>query len=415
VITVVGISHHTAPVELRERFAVSSEALPSTLALLQERHGSAVLLSTCNRTELYLSRAAPQEDPEALREALAALAPDAPRPHPDSVYIHTGREAARHLLRVAAGLDSMVLGEDQILGQVRAAFVAAAAAGTTDRLLSRLFHLAIASGRRVRNQTTLGRYAVSVSAAAVDAVRRQLADLQQATVLLIGAGDAGKLSARTLARLGTGRLLVASRTPERARRVAGDVGGSAVGPEELAGALAAADAVICASAAPGYQLTRAMLREAGRDGSSPLLVVDIAVPRDVEPAVAEEPGVTLLDIDHLRAEPLAGGLPDVAAAEAIVEDEVGRLASWWDTLRVVPTISALRERAEDIRRAELARTFGRMSHLSEEERGRIEAMTAAIVNKMLHQPIARLKQPGAGERYAEVVHELFGLPPAANE
>ncbi|MHB8574806.1 MAG: glutamyl-tRNA reductase, partial [Dehalococcoidia bacterium] len=384
-ITVAGISHHTAPLEIRERFAISGETLTAALADLRGRFGAAVILSTCNRTELYLSRPASAIDAESQRDALLSLA-RRPDVHPDFIYSHGGREAARHLLRVASGLDSMVVGEDQVLGQVRTAFTMAADAGATDRLLSRLFHLAIATGRRVRSQTAIGRYARSVSIAAVETARLRLGGLESATVLVLGAGEAGKLTAQSLAQAGTRRLLLFNRTYERAARVAEAVHGEALPQDGLPAALAEADVIIAASAASEYQLTRAALASArGEVSGRPLLVIDIAVPRDVEPAVEALPGVTLLDIDGLRADGADADRPDdVAAAEAIIEVEVGRLATWWDTLRVVPTISALRERAEAIRQAELARSLGRLRDLTPDERARVEALTAAIVNKMLH-------------------------------
>ncbi len=408
-IAVAGVSHHTAPLALRERFAVSAERLPATLAALRERYGAAVLLSTCNRTELYLSAENDDVDGPAAARALSDLAGYAAPP--EALFALRGREAARHLLRVAAGLDSMLLGEDQILGQVRGAFIAAVEAQTTDHLLSRLFHLAIATGRRVRGETALGRHARSVSAAAVQTLQSRLGNLATATVLVVGAGEAGKLTARSLAASGAGRLLIANRTQQRANAIAAALGAGAVPLSALEPAIAEADAVVCASAAPDYQLTPALLRRARPDGTKPLLIVDIAVPRDVDPACAGEPGVTLLDIDTLdAASNQTGAGSAIAEAEAIVAQEVAGLEEWWETLQVVPTISALRGHAEAIRKAELARTFSRLPDLAPRERARIEALTAAIVSKLLHTPISKLKQPGAGERYAALVHELFDLP-----
>lgn len=408
-IVVVGVSHHTAPLALRERFAVPAERLPATLAALRERHGAAVLLSTCNRTELYLSAEHDEIDASAAAQALSELAGLAAPP--EALFALRGRDAARHLLRVAAGLDSMMLGEDQVLGQVRGAFIAAVEAGATDHLLSRLFHLAIATGRRVRSETALGRHARSVSSATVQTLRSRLHDLAAATVLVVGAGEAGKLTARSLSASGAGRLLIANRTRERATAVATALGARMVPLDALAPAIAEADAIVCASAASDYQLTPALLIRARADAPKPLLIIDIAVPRDVDPACAGVPGVTVLDIDGLDAapdQPGAGGA--IVAAETIVEQEVAGLEAWWETLQVVPTISALRGHAEAIRKAELARTFARLPDLAPRDRARIEALTAAIVSKLLHAPISRLKQPGAGERYAALVHELFELP-----
>jgi len=411
-IAVAGISHHTAPLAVRERFAVDAGNLPAALERLRERYGAAVLLSTCNRTEIYLSA-----DSAGGAAGSPALALVGLHPHmapPEAIYELRGRAAARHLLRVAAGLDSLILGEDQILGQVRGAFTAAVEAHAADHVLSRLFHLAIATGRRVRTETTLSRHARSVSAAAVEAVRERLGDLAGRRLLVLGAGEAGKLTARSLAGCGVGRLIVVNRTLAHAAALAAPLGAEAMAIEGLAVVLAQVDAVICASAAPSYQVTPELLKPVHGRSARPLLLIDIAVPRDVDPACAAEPGVTLLDLDRLGdgEDGGVGAAGAITAAEAIVEAEVTGLVAWWETLQVVPTISALHDRAEAIRRTELARTFGRLPDLTPRERARIEALSAAIVSKLLHAPISKLKQPGTGERYAALVHDLFDLPVA---
>jgi len=219
-------------------------------------------------------------------------------------------------------------------------------------------------------------------------------------------------AARSLSNCGVGRLLIANRTPERAQALAAGLGAETIPIEELPAMLAKADAVVCASAAPSYQITGPMLRSARARSTRPLLLIDIAVPRDVDPRCADEPGVTLLDLDGLEGDARAAGgaAGAVAAAEAIVDEEVTGLEAWWETLQVVPTISALHDHGEAIRRAELARTLGRLPDLTPRERARIEALSAAIVSKLLHAPISKLKQPGAGERYAALVHDLFDLP-----
>ena len=278
-------------------------------------------------------------------------------------------------------------------------------------MLSRLFHLAIATGRRVRAETAIGRHARSVSAAAVQAVVRRLGPLGERTLLVVGAGAAGKLSALALREAHAGRLLVASRTYAHAVEVAAEAGGEAVPFDGLPRALAEADAAILAVAGDGPLIVPETVATVGVSPARPLLLVDIAVPRAVDPAVATIAGVRVLDIDALGSEaadiPALGALTD---AETIVDAETARLEAWWESLRVVPTIAALRGRAEAVRRAELARTLPRLSNLSPRDRERIEALTAAIVNKLLHEPIQQLKRPGVGAQYAAVVHELFGLP-----
>ena len=416
--SVVGISYKTASVEVRERFVFGADELPGALSQLGRGFESAAILSTCNRTEAYVTT------PEALRDAwpvLRTLAElkGACEPHIDAFYVYNGSEAARHLFRVAAGVESMVLGEAEILGQVRTAFAAATAAGTSDALLSRLFHSAIRVGRRARSQTNIGRHSVSVSSTAVSLARRTLGELASRTVLVVSAGEAGKLTARNLAERGASRILVTSRTFERAVQLAADLGGSAVPFQGLKEALTQSDIVITSTGAPSFLIGPEVMAEvvAQRDGR-PLLLIDIAVPRDVDPAVREFPHVHLYDIDDLRAvseENLEARQREVEKVEVLVKEEMTRFSKWWRSRGVIPTVAALRERAERIRREEVARTLRRLPDLSEEERRRVEAMASAIVKKLLHAPIARLKSSGDGERHASAVRELFDLERPAPE
>ncbi len=410
VIALAGISHHTAPVEEREALAFAPTELPRALSRLRDELGAAVLISTCNRTELYAT--VPSEADAGRLVPLLLRLRDA-RVDPSRFYVLTGLEAVRHLYRVAAGLDSMVVGESQIQGQVRDAFAAATDAGCVDGLLSRLFHTALAVGKRARRETAIGRWAASVGSAAVALARQVLGGLEGHTVLVVSAGGTGKLAARALAEAGAGRLLVTNRTYARAVEVARSLGGQPLAFSHLAEALTEADIVISATGAPGFvlgpqQVAPVLPRREGR----PLVFIDIAVPRDVDPAVGSLPGVHLYDIDDLQevAAPQGVHLRDLRRAEAIVEEEAGRFQEWWQSLDVVPVIAALRQRAEEVRRRELERTLRRLPGLSDEDRQRIEAMTAAIVNKLLHRPIARLKDGADIALYREVVADLFGLP-----
>jgi glutamyl-tRNA reductase len=410
-ISVVGISHKAAPVAVREHFAFEGDELPGALRLLGERHAGAALLSTCNRTEVYVADPRGVGDPRHI-VALLSEAKGEPPVEGAPFFALSGRDAARHLFRVAAGVESMVVGESEILGQVRGAFTAATAAGTHSIALSRLFHSAIRVGRRARSQTHIGRYAVSVSSTAVSLARSTFGDLIARTVLVVSAGEAGKLTARTLAESGVQRMLVTSRTAERAAELAVDLGGEIVPFDQLAAAVAQADIVITSSAAPQFLIDRQMVERAVRERPArPLLLIDIAVPRDVDPAAREVPGVHLYNIDDLQgvaSQNMQLRRKELAQVERIVDEEVARFADWLRSLEVVPTVTALREHGEAVRLAELERTLSKMA-LAPADRRRIDAMTAAIVKKLLHNPIARLKTSGDGERYVEAAKALFGL------
>ena len=414
VVTCVGLNHQTSPVEEREQLAFAADELPQALADLGEALGGAILLSTCNRTELYATL--PEGSAEsgrliALLNAIKGSSVDASR-----FYMYQHDEAIRHLFRVAAGIDSMVLGESQILGQVRDAMSAATQAGTLNGALSKLFHAAIGAGKRARTETHIGRHAISVGSAAVTLARRALGDISDKTVLVISAGSTGKLAARALAETGGAQVVVANRTRERAQELAAEMGPGVEGValSDLNATLSGADIVISGTAAEGF-IVRAgdvMSVMAGRNGRG-LLFIDIAVPRDIDPAVAEVNGVHLFDIDDIEAvtsSGLNGREREVERVEAIIEEEVAAFLGWWRSLDVVPVIAALRERAEAIRRQEMERTLGRLTDLDDESRQRIEAMTAAIVKKMLDRPIARLKDGADKGLYMEALEDLFDLP-----
>jgi len=414
VVTCVGLNHQTSPVEEREQLAFSPDELSQALADLGEALGGAILLSTCNRTELYAT--VPRDAAQTRR--LIGLLNGAKGSSVDAsrFYTYQHDEAIRHLFRVAAGIDSMVLGESQILGQVRDAMSAATQAGTLNGALSKLFHAAIGAGKRARTETHIGRHAVSVGSAAVTLARRALGDLAEKTVLVISAGSMGKLAARALADTGGAQIVVANRTRERAQELAAEMGPDVQGVAlaDLHETLSGADIVISGTAAEGFIIRAGdvMSVMAGRNGRG-LLFIDIAVPRDIDPAVTEVHGVHLFDIDDIEAvtaSGLNGREQEVERVEAIIEEEVSAFLEWWRSLDVVPVIAALRERAEAIRRQEVERTLGRLTDLDDESRQRIEAMTAAIVKKMLDRPIARLKDGADKGLYMEALEDLFDLP-----
>lgn len=410
-ISLVGISHKTAPVAVREHFAFAPDELPALLARLGERYAGAAVLSTCNRTEVYAVNGRGISDPRPIVGLLSGFKGElAVEGAP--FYALPEKEAARHLFRVAAGIDSMVVGESEIMGQVRQAFTAATAAGTHTPALSRMFHTAIRVGRKVRTQTEIGRHAVSISSTAVALAKDTLGGLADKTVFVIGAGEAGELTARNLAGIGVAKMIVASRRTERASEIASALGGEPVPFEQRERAIASSDIIISSTAANDNVIDRAMASRvmAGRNGRR-LLIIDIAVPRDVDPTVADLPGVHLYDIDAMQAvaqQNLHLRRKEVAKAEAIVDEAVVKFGEWVRSLEVVPTIATIRAQAEAVRLEELRRTLSK-TKMSDADRKRVEAMSAALVKKLLHTPISNLKAPGSGERYVEAARALFGL------
>jgi glutamyl-tRNA reductase len=397
-------------VELRERYAFGAEQLVPSLQRLPVGLGGGVILSTCNRTELYLAA----EGHVSRDTAVMALGAARGEPAPEGVtfYHNDGGDAVRHLYRVAAGIESLVVGESEILGQVREAFSAATAAGSGNAVLARLFHTAMRTGRRARSETDIGAHGGSISALAVALSRRVVGDLRRKTVLVVGAGEAGRKAAGALVQNGVGRLLVTTRRSGLAEEIAHELNGVAISMAELTSALAEADVLITATAAtePIVEANGVAAAMASRP-QRPLLIVDIAVPRDVDAAARDVANVHLFDIDDLESAAEANmeaRLREVGAVEAIVEDEAVRFESWLAGQSVAPTIAELRQRAETVRKAELERTLARLGHLSDADRERIDAMTEAMVNRLLHEPMTRLRRHGTG-RHVETLRELYGL------
>jgi glutamyl-tRNA reductase len=410
-VVLVGLNHRTAPLSLRQQFALGAAELPQALAHLRKETGNGVILSTCNRTELYFvaERAGRTEALRLLAEATGANVRHMER----HTYFQLDEEAIRHLHRVASGLDSMIFGETEVLGQVRTALAAAAEAGLCDSVLNRLFHSAIRAGRRVHDQTFVGQHGRSVGSAAVALAQHLLGDLSGRQVLVVGIGEAGALTARSLVKAGAHRLAVTNRTYHRAAELAQQLNAAAVPFSGLPRALAKADVVISASGAPRPIIGRDEVEPAiaGRNGHS-LLLIDIAVPPDIDPAVREMRGVHLYDIDDLDAMCPAGPEErerEMAKVDAIVEGEVQRFLDWWWSLRAVPTIISLGQELEAIRQKEVAKTLRRLPHLSSRDRESIEALTGAIVRKALHRPLTRLKLHSGDPHYLAMARDLFGL------
>ena len=408
-ILVVGVNHRTAPLQVRDRVAVSSGELEGALRALQHHVGNGVILSTCNRTEVYSLVAAVETGTDVVMGYISDYHGVARQEIAPYVYVYDQETAVRHLFRVASGLDSMILGEAQIQGQVRRALSAAGKHGLSNGTLTRLFDQAVRVGRRARKETAIGHNALSVSKAAVELARKALHHLTGKRVLVLGLGDAGKLAIRALVNAGAGDISVANRTYQRAVGSAAELGGLPTPFEELSYALAATDIIVTTTGSPDYILTADMIAGARANVPNPLFIIDIAVPRDVDPAAKGLPGVHLYDIDDLEAVSDTNRRErarEAGKVEAIIAEEVTRFMEWLASLEMVPTVAALQQRAEAIRTRELARLLKRLPGLSEEERKPLEAFSQALVNKLLHGPITSLKGNG---RSAQALRELFDL------
>jgi glutamyl-tRNA reductase len=417
-LVVVGLNYRTVPVELLERMAVPSAALPKALdALMAREHlAEVVLLSTCNRTEVYARTTMFHPGVDDVRHFLADLADLDPDAVTEMIYTFHEDAAVAHLFAVAAGLDSMIIGEHEILGQVREAWQVAEREATTGPLLSRTFRQAVEVGKRSRTETGIGRHAVSVPSAAVTLAAERLGSLEGRRVLVVGAGETGTSMAVALAGAGVAEITVANRTFARAQELAARVGGRAVTLDEVADLLVGVDVLLTCTGSSDVLVERADVETVmrHRDGRA-LLIVDVAVPRDVDPGVAQVFGVTLLDIDALRSvgeQSLQRRQAEVGRVREIVTAELARYRVDRSAREVAPLIASLRRRADDIRRDELARVRSRLTALDPDERAAVETMTRAILNKLLHEPTVRLKDAAGttrGELYADTLAELFAL------
>ena len=411
-IVLVGLSHKTAPLEVRERVSFPKERLPGALEALADQVGEGVILWTCNRTEVYTVSEEPERAADHIRGYLAefnGLDPESISPY---LFDRRSSDAVRHLFRVASGLDSMILGESQVLGQVREALTAASRSHTLRVPVSRLFHRAIRTGRSVREQTDLGRHALSVSYAGVELAERVLGSIRGLRVLLLGAGEAGKLVARALRTGGASDLVIANRTYGRAEEVARQTGGRAVPYADVGETLMDVDVAIAATEAPQYVITRDMAYAASE--ASPhraRFLLDLSVPRNIDPESASVDGVSLFNIDDLSdvaEENLEARRASAGDAERLVDDEVERFMSWWESLYAVPLIRGIHTRADGIRQRELERALRRLDHLTPEEVEVLDALTRSIVSRLLHDPTMALKAQADPSRL-EAARELFGV------
>ena len=419
----IGISHKTAHVAMRERLALTErEAERFTRELVaREEVREAVAISTCNRTEVYLVVSDPVRAEAELLGKLAGQAQIRPTELVDVVYSPRNCDAARHLFRVTSGLDSMIVGESEVQGQVRRAYEAALAAGTTGPFTNRLFRAALQTGKRVRSETAVGQARVSVSSIAVDLAREAVGDLHDRSVLIIGAGETAELTARALHEQGVRTMFVANRRADRARALAERFGGRVGSLDELPDRLVDADIVVASTSSPHPIVGADELRVVmgARDGR-PIVLIDIAVPRDIEHECVAIEGVTLYDMDDLQtvgARNLGVREGERDRAEALVEDEIDRFSAWMAQQAATPTISALRAQGTAIVEQVLAENEGRWDSASARDVARAEAIARAVMQRMLHEPTIRMKalEHGGGHGRLAVLRELFGLDEVPQE
>jgi glutamyl-tRNA reductase len=414
----IGLNHRTAPLGLLERMTIGEADLPKALHTLHSRPhiNEAVVLSTCNRIEVYADVDRFHGAYQDIRDTLSELCHVLPETFSDHLYAHYDVDAVRHLFSVVSGLDSAVLGESEVLGQVRRAWELAQAERVAGSALGTLFRQGLEVGKRVRSDTSIGRHTTSVSQAAVAMASERLGGLADRRVLVLGAGEMGEGMITALAASGVGDISIANRTWQTAEGLAAKVGGQAVRMADLPAALAAADLLLTSTGATSMivessDVAAVMSARAGR----PLLIVDIAVPRDVEPAAAQLDGVTLLDMDDLKAFADAGVRErrrEVAAVAAIIDEELERFTTSSTVRELAPLIGALHERAEQIRVEETERLAAKLAGLDERSRHAVEALTKGIIGKLLHEPTVRLKDAAGtarGERLADAIRELYDL------
>lgn len=417
-VVTVGVSHNSSPVSLRERLAVSTDSLPDVLGRLREHVAEAFVLSTCNRVEIYAVCGHETTGADMLRQFLAAHGNVSLRAIRDASYAYGHRSAVQHLLRVAAGLDSVVLGESEILGQVRRALGAARQAAMLGPVLDRLGDAALACGKRTRSTTALGREGHSMASVALRLAERVRGSLDDARIVVIGAGEtAGQVLAQLAARA-SGSLVIVNRTHARAAALAAEHGADARPWDDLAETVRAADVVIgCTSSASPVVDVATLGRARAAGGDRPLLCLDLGVPRDIDAGVALLPGVTLIDADRIEAEAAARREErshDLARAEAIVARETERYMAWWRGRGVASTVARLHARADAIREAELERALSRLPELTPRARAVVTELATRVIGKLLHEPTVTLKRDAEGANMAMVVERLFALDRVAD-
>jgi glutamyl-tRNA reductase len=420
---VVGLSHKTAPVEIREKLAVPESRLGEALTRLCSYPGirEGLLLSTCNRVEVYSVVDEIETGYGRIQEFLAdthlSLSSEQLTPH---LYWHTGDRAIAHLFRVAASLDSMIIGESQILGQLKDAFEVALSHKTTGVIMNKVVKKAISVAKRVRTETKISEMAVSVSYAAVELAKKIFSNLREKTVLLVGAGEMAKLAARHLIAQGVQHVRITTRTPQHAVELAAKFGGMPVPFDQFKEDMAYADIVLVSTGAAHYLVGAEDVHRAVKERMNrPMFLIDISVPRNIDPAVRHVDNAFLFDIDDLKhrvEQNRAERVQEAEKAERMVLDEVGMLREWMKSLEVTPTIVALRSRVDEIKRAEVDKAFGRLAHLSPQDRELVEGMASSIVNKLIHSTMVTLKSEvnsASGAAFVEAARRFFNLDEAS--
>ena len=415
---VVGINHKRAPIALLERLTIAPEELPKALHQLAgyEHVLEGAVLSTCNRTEVYAVASKFHGGAQDLRNFISEFCHVEPEALTDRLYTYHDEAAIRHLFRVTAGIDSMIVGESEILGQVRRSFQAAVQEGSARRVLGAVFRRALRVGKRARAETGIGRNPVSMGWAAVELARRIGGDVTGRRVVVVGAGEMGRLAGRSFMQHGAGQVSVVNRSRERSDELALEWGGASLSLEELADALARADIAVCCTTAPELVVDRKTVERAvGARTRGGLIIIDVAVPHDVDPAAGDVPGVHLATITDLQAiveANLGSRLGEIAGVEAIIDEEVARFVEWERADAAAPAASAIIAAAEGIRKAEVERFVGPDKALSPDQRELVDLMTKRIVAKMLHTPLNRARRLAGtkqGSVYLAALRELFDL------
>ena len=419
-IIVVGLSHKTAPIDIREKVAFAPTAMQEPLhqAVALPAVAEAVIVSTCNRVEIYATSRDVEGCIVQLKRFIADFHSLSLEELESHLYDYQGEEAIHHVFRVASSLDSMVLGEPQILGQIKTAYGYAAEFKTAGLILNRFLHKSFSVAKRVRTETAIASNAVSVSFAAVELARKIFGKLEDKTVMLIGAGEMCELAARHFVSNGVSSVMVTNRTFERAEKLATEFDGRPIPFDDFTEYLHQADIILTSTGAPNFILGHQKMEEVIKKRKNrPMFLIDIAVPRDIEPKVNDIANIYLYDVDDLQevvSANLKGRQKEAKKAEAIIDQEIGQFHRWLGNLDVVPTIVALRQKFEQVRKSEVEKTLSRFNDLGAKEQKAIEAMTSAIINKLLHQPISILKQTedeAAGDAYVDSVRALFDLAP----
>lgn len=423
-IIVVGLNHRTAPVAVRERFALPESEWPGALDRLRSYHGvsESVVLSTCNRVEVCAAVQDTDAGFEGATRFFNSYHGDARESPTSHLYYYSSSDAIRHVFRVAASLDSMVLGEPQILGQVKDAFDAALSHKATGVVLNKLFNKAISVAKRIRTETRVAESAVSVSSAAVELARKIFRSLDETRVLVMGSGEMAELAAKSLVSHGAQRIVIAARNQAKADALAREYAAQAIARDAFMDELVQADIVICSTGADHYLLEAQQMAEAARRRKGrPLFLIDLAVPRNIDPAVNDIEDVFLYNIDDLNSVVEANRRErekEAVKAEAIIDDELLQMMKWLKSLDVTPTIVDLRRQVERLRQAEVERALARYRNGSEPDlRAALDGVTSALVNKLLHAPVVVLKDEAGqtqGAQYVEMIRRLFHLdePPA---